>query len=132
MGIAPVARAHRPFVVGGLKCLRPIDIEHIGRTLPKHDGRAITGADWSHLENSNGPDTYGAAVSYIYRRFGTPKTPGGAEFVPELIHNHSGVGSAFDVIELNRDGVPDIATSGAYGTLVFLSKPGPDPAVPKK
>jgi hypothetical protein len=44
----------------------------------------------------------------------------------------SGVGSAFEVMDLNKDGVPDIATSGAYGTFVFLSKSGTRPAAPKK
>ena len=78
---------------------------------------------WSHLENYNGPDPYGAAVLYVYKTVRNPKAPGGAEFVPELIHNRSGVGSAFEVIDLNKDGVPDIVTAGAYGTFVFLSKP---------
>ena len=56
----------------------------------------------------------------------------GARFEPELIHNRSGVGSSIEVIDLNKDGVPDIATAGAYGTYVFLSKPGARPAPAKK
>ena len=59
---------------------------------------------------------------YIYRTVRNPKAPGGAEFVPELVHNRSGVGSAFDVIDINKDGKPDIAVATAYGTQVFLSK----------
>jgi hypothetical protein len=53
-----------------------------------------------------------------------------------LIHNHSGVGSSFDVVDLNKDGKPDIVTATAFGTFVFFSKasssaatkpaPGPD------
>jgi hypothetical protein len=78
---------------------------------------------WSHLENYNGPDPYGPAVVYIYRTVRNPKAPGGAEFVPELVHNRSGVGSTFEVLDLNKDGRPDIAVAGAYGTHVFLSKP---------
>jgi hypothetical protein len=35
-------------------------------------------------------------------------------------------------MDLNKDGVPDIATSGAYGTYVFLSKPAARPAAPAK
>jgi hypothetical protein len=58
-----------------------------------------------------------------------PKAPGGAEFVPELVHNHSGVGSTVAVGDLNKDGKPDIATAGAFGTFVFLSKPGAWPRV---
>ena len=35
----------------------------------------------------------GAAVLYVYRNVRNPKAPGGAEFVPELVHNRSGAGS---------------------------------------
>jgi hypothetical protein len=77
---------------------------------------------WSHLETYNGPDPYGPAVIYIYRTVRNPKAPGGAEFVPELVHNRSGVGSAFEVTDINKDGRPDIAVATAYGTQVFLSK----------
>jgi hypothetical protein len=80
---------------------------------------------WSHLENYNGPDPYGPAVIYIYRTVRNAKAPGAAEFVPELVHNRSGVGSAFEVMDLNKDGRPDIAVATAYGTHVFLSKPVP-------
>ena len=79
---------------------------------------------WSHLENYNGPDPYGPPVVYVYRTVRNPKAPGGAEFVPELIHNRSGVGSTVAVGDLNKDGKPDVATAGAFGTSVFLSKPG--------
>ena len=39
----------------------------------------------------------------------------------------SGVGSTFEVVDLNKDGRPDIVVAGAYGTHVFLSKPGGPP-----
>jgi hypothetical protein len=77
---------------------------------------------WSHLETYNGPDPYGPAAIYIYRTVRNPKAPGGAEFVPELVNNRSGVGSAFEVADINKDGKPDIAVANAYGTQVFLSK----------
>jgi hypothetical protein len=77
---------------------------------------------WGHLENYNGPDPYGPAVVYIYRTVRNPAAPGGAEFMPELVHNRSGVGSAFEVADLDGDGQPDIAVAGAYGTHVFLAK----------
>lgn len=79
---------------------------------------------WSELENYTGPDPYGAPVLYIYKVVRNAKAPGGAEFVPELIHNRSGVGSSFDVVDLNKDGKPDIVTATAFGTFAFLSKPG--------
>jgi hypothetical protein len=87
---------------------------------------------WSHLESYNGPDPYGPAVIYIYKTTRKPGVPGGAEFVPELVHNKSGVGSQFEVSDLNKDGRPDIAVATAYGTHVFLTKPAAAPAAPKK
>ena len=83
---------------------------------------------WSHLENYNGEDPYGAPVLVIYRTVRDPKAPGGARFEPEIVHNHSGVGSSFEVMDLNKDGVPDIVTAGAFGSYVFLSKPTTRPA----
>ena len=77
---------------------------------------------WSHLETYNGPDPYGPASIYIYRTVRNPRAPGGAEFIPELVHNRSGVGSAFEVADINKDGKPDIAVANAYGTQVFLSR----------
>jgi hypothetical protein len=78
---------------------------------------------WSHLENYNGPDPYGPAVIYIYRTVRNRTAPGGAEFVPELVHNRSGVGSSFDIVDLNKDGKLDIVTATAYGTYAFFGKP---------
>ena len=86
---------------------------------------------YSHLESHLDPDPYGAAVLYWYRTVRNPKAPGGAEFVPELIHNRSGVGSQFEVTDLNGDGAPDIVTSSAKGTFVFWNQMhGRAPSVP--
>ncbi len=87
---------------------------------------------WSHLENYNGEDPYGPAVVYIYKTVRDKSAPGGARFDPELVHNRSGVGSSFEVMDLNKDGVPDISTAGAYGAYVFLSKPTARPAAATK
>ena len=49
---------------------------------------------WAHLETLQSiPIRTDRAVLYWYRTVRNPKAPGGAEFVPELIHNRSGVGS---------------------------------------
>ena len=48
---------------------------------------------FSHHESYADPDPYGAPVLYVYRTVRNKKAPGGAEFVPELVHNHSGAGS---------------------------------------
>ena len=51
----------------------------------------ITGKrHYSHQESWSDPDPYGPAVLYVYKTVRDPKAPGGAKFVPELIHNRSG------------------------------------------
>ncbi|HLX43589.1 MAG TPA: FG-GAP-like repeat-containing protein [Bryobacteraceae bacterium] len=77
---------------------------------------------YSHLESHLDPDPYGPAVLYWYRTVRNPKAEGGAEFVPELIHNRSGVGSQFVVTDLNGDGAPDIVISDVKGTFVFWNQ----------
>jgi len=79
---------------------------------------------YSHLESYLDPDPYGAAVLYAYRTVRNPKAEGGAEFVPELIHNRSGVGSHFIALDLNKDGAVDIVTSTTKGTFIFWGKRG--------
>lgn len=85
---------------------------------------------WSEMESYTAQDPYGAPVLYIYRTTRDAKAPGGARFVPELVHNRSGVGSSFDVVDLNKDGKPDIVTATGFGTFVFLSKPTARAAAP--
>jgi hypothetical protein len=77
---------------------------------------------FSHEESYADPDPYGASVLYWYRTVRNPKAPGGAEFVPELIHNRSGVGSHFVAADLNKDGVLDIITSVNRGTFIFYNR----------
>ena len=74
---------------------------------------------WSHLDTFIDPDPHGPPVLYVYRTVRNPKAPGGAEFVPELIHNRSGVGSHLAVIDLDKDGSPEIITSTKRGTFIF-------------
>ena len=74
---------------------------------------------WAHLESYSDPDPMGEAVVYWYRVVRNRNAPGGAEFVPELIHNRSGVGSQFEVVDLNNDGAQDVVTAGNRGTFVF-------------
>lgn len=77
---------------------------------------------WSHLESYTDPDPYGPAVLYWYRTVRNPKAEGGAEFVPELIHNRSGVGSHLAAVDLNGDGAVDIITSTNRGTFIFWNQ----------
>ena len=78
----------------------------------------------SHFQYTD-PDNWGAPVLYVYKVVRNAKAPGGAEFVPELIHNRSGVGSHVDVADLNKDGTADIVTSGPSGTFVFFNQTKP-------
>ncbi len=75
----------------------------------------------SHLFGFNDPDSMGEPVLYVYRTVRNKNAPGGAEFVPELIDNRSGVGSHLAVVDLNKDGRPDIVTSTVTGTYVFYN-----------
>jgi len=77
---------------------------------------------YSHLDSHLDPDPQGPAVLYWYRTVRNPKAEGGAEFVPELIHNRSGVGSQFVVTDLNGDGAPDIVISCVKGTFIFWNQ----------
>jgi hypothetical protein len=78
---------------------------------------------WAHRDDFLDPDPYGPAVLYVYRTVRNPKAPGGAEFVPELVHNRSGVGSDVLAVDLNRDALMDIVTATKTGTYIFWGKP---------
>ncbi len=78
---------------------------------------------WSHEESYTDPDPYGPAVLYWYRTVRDKSAPGGARFVPELIHNRSGVGSHLAAVDLNGDGAVDIITSTDRGTFIFWNTP---------
>ena len=78
---------------------------------------------FTHLDNMFDPDAYGAPVLYWYRTVRNKNAPGGAEFVPELIHNRSGAGSQITPIDLNKDGYVDLITSTNRGTFIFWNTP---------
>ncbi len=74
----------------------------------------------SHFQYTD-PDNWGMPVLYAYKVVRNARAPGGAEFVPELIHNRSGVGSKFDTGDLDKNGAPDVVTSGPSGTFIFFN-----------
>ncbi|HEY0244911.1 MAG TPA: FG-GAP-like repeat-containing protein [Mucilaginibacter sp.] len=74
---------------------------------------------WSHLDDYLDPDPYGPPVIYVYKTVRNPKAPGGAAFVPELIHNRSGVGSDVLAEDLNKDGAIDIVTATDRGVFIY-------------
>ena len=75
---------------------------------------------FSHQESYVDPDPHGLPALYWFRTVRNPKAPGGAEFVPELIHNRSGVGAQFTAVDLNKDGRVDIITATNRGTFIFF------------
>jgi Domain of Unknown Function (DUF1080)/FG-GAP-like repeat len=77
---------------------------------------------WAHKDSYLDPDPYGPAVLYVYKTVRNPKAPGGAEFVPELVHNWSGAGSDVLAADLNHDGAMDLVTATKLGTYVFWGK----------
>lgn len=87
---------------------------------------------FAHHEGFLDPDGYGPPVLYVYYTRRNPKAPGGAEMVPELIHNASGAGSQVLATDINKDGAMDIVTSGVMGGYAFFGKPRPKPAAPAK
>lgn len=74
---------------------------------------------WAHLQSFRDADPDSPAWLYAFRTVRNPRAPGGAEFVPEMIHNQSGVGSNMVVRDLNGDGLADIATATNRGTFIF-------------
>jgi hypothetical protein len=78
---------------------------------------------WAHKDSHLDPDPNGPAVLYVYRTVRNSKAPGGAEFVPELVHNWSGAGSDVLAVDLNKDGAVDLVTSTKLGTYIFWGKP---------
>jgi hypothetical protein len=80
----------------------------------------ITGKrHWAHRDSYADPDPHGPGVLYVYRTVRNPKAPGGAEFVPELVHNRSGVGSMIQTADLNKDGLVDIIAATTHGGHIF-------------
>lgn len=78
---------------------------------------------WSHEDSYTDPDPYGAPVLYWYRTVRNKNAAGGAEFVPELIHNRAGAGSQLLAVDLNNDGAIDIVTSTNRGTYIYWGIP---------
>jgi hypothetical protein len=79
---------------------------------------------FAHNESYVDPEPYGDPVLYWFRTVRDPKAPGGARFVPELIHNRSGVGSMVQTADLDKNGSVDVLTSTNRGTFVFWGTRG--------
>ena len=80
---------------------------------------------FSHLDTNIDPYPRGPAVLYWYQTVRNPHAPGGAEFIPHLIDNHSGAGSNVLAVDLKHDGAMDIVTATRFGTFIYWGKPRP-------
>jgi hypothetical protein len=78
---------------------------------------------FAHLDSYTDPDPHGDAVLYVFRTVRNRQAPGGAEFVPQLVHNRSGVGSMVQTADLNKDGAVDILSATDRGTFIFWGTP---------
>jgi hypothetical protein len=78
---------------------------------------------FSHNDTNIDPYPRGSPVLYWYQTVRNPKAPGGAEFVPHLIDNHSGAGSDVLAVDLNKDGAMDVVTATRFGTFIYWGKP---------
>ena len=74
---------------------------------------------FTHLDNYFDPDPYGPPVLYWYRTVRDSASPGGAKFVPELIHNRSGAGNQITAVDLDKNGSVDLITSTNRGTFIY-------------
>jgi hypothetical protein len=79
----------------------------------------VTGKRYMSHFGYTDPDPWGEPVIYAYLLRRNKSAPGGAEFVPELVHNRSGVGSHMVIADMNKDGMNDIVVSVNIGTYVF-------------
>jgi hypothetical protein len=82
---------------------------------------------WAHLDSHLDPDPNGPAYILLYKGVRDRNAPGGVRFVPEVVHNRSGVGSRLTVADINKDGSVDLVTSGVRGTFIFWGKPASHP-----
>jgi len=73
----------------------------------------------------NGKDPGGKDPQVLYWFELQRPSKGTVRFVPHKIDDASGVGTQFEVTDLNADGRPDIVTSNKKGVHVFLQDRGP-------
>jgi len=74
---------------------------------------------WAHGPSGD-PEPNAAAVLYWFRLVRGKDKDGGAEFVPYLIDDNSGVGTQVTAADVNGDKLPDIVVGNKKGTFVFL------------
>jgi len=90
---------------------------------------------WAHAPNpkGGGGDQGVNDPAYIYWFRASKDKTGFTTFIPEMIDDDSGVGTQFEVADINGDGLLDVIVSNKRGVFVFEQVRGPAAdAVPPK
>lgn len=75
---------------------------------------------WSHGPTGDVEPDAPAVVYWFELRRDKEK---GAQFIPHLIDDNSGVGTQVTATDLNGDGIPDVIVGNKKGTFIHLSQP---------
>jgi hypothetical protein len=75
---------------------------------------------WAHGPTGDVEPNAPAVIYWFELRRDAEK---GAQFVPHMIDDDSGVGTQVAAVDLNGDGVPDVIVSNKKGTFLHLSQP---------
>jgi hypothetical protein len=78
-----------------------------------------TATNIAHFNQYAYPDSDNDGVVYWFQLVREKTAPGGARFIPHIIYNHSGIGRQVQVVDLNGDGKPDVATNTRTGVYIF-------------
>jgi hypothetical protein len=77
---------------------------------------------FSHKDDLLDPDAYSPPLLYWFETVRDPKAPGGARFVPHLIHNDSGAGDNLLAVDLNGNGAIDIVAATKRGLYIYWNQ----------
>jgi hypothetical protein len=84
----------------------------------------VAGKVWYAHPPGIDPGAADTPVYYIFKLIRDPAMPGGATYEPHLIDSEVGLGKGGPVVvDLNGDGLPDIATASKHGVFIFFQKP---------
>ncbi|MBI3409633.1 MAG: VCBS repeat-containing protein [Planctomycetes bacterium] len=78
----------------------------------------VTGRRWWAHGPKGDADPGDSAVLYWFEA--KKNKDGSTEFIPHLIDDDSGMGTQFQVIDINGDGLPDVIVSNKKGVFVFI------------
>ncbi len=78
--------------------------------------------NWGGHYDYSYPNEEGDGVVYWFKL--VRKAGGQVDFIPHLIYNNSGISRQPRVLDLNGDGIPDLANAGRTGLFIFFGKKG--------